>query len=83
MAEIARLAERLARRIATPCPACGAPGFGITRTERGLACAECDAPTGLVSHVVETCALCRHEQRKPRPDGRLAATPAECTECNP
>lgn len=83
MAEIAWLAERLARRIATPCPACGAPGFGVTLTQRGLACTDCDAPTSLVSHVVETCAVCPHEQRKPRPDGRLFATPAECPECNP
>lgn len=83
MAEIARVAERLARRIATPCPACGQPGFGITRTEPGLACPECGAPTALASGVVETCALCPHEQRRPRPDGRLTATPAECPECNP
>ena len=83
MGEIARLAERLARRIASPCPACGAPGFGITATQRGLPCADCGAPTQLVSLVIETCALCQHEQRKPRPDGRLTSTPAECPECNP
>jgi hypothetical protein len=83
MAEIARLAERLARRIGTLCPACSTPGFGVTSAGRGLPCAECGAPTRLIATVVETCACCRHEQRKPRPDGRLFATPAECPECNP
>ena len=83
MREIARLAERLARRIASPCPACGAPGFGVTAAQCGLPCADCGAPTQLVSHVIETCALCQHQQRQPRPDGRVSSTPAECPECNP
>lgn len=83
MGEIATLAERLARRIASPCPACGTPGFGVTAMQRGLPCAECGAPTQLVRYVIEACALCQYEQRKPRPDGRLTSTPAECQECNP
>lgn len=83
MGEISRLAERLARRIATACPACGTAGFGPVRCERGLPCADCDAPTQLVRLVVEACTRCLHEQRKPRPDGRLTANPAQCPECNP
>ncbi len=83
MAAIAHLAGRLARRIGAACPSCMAPGFGTIRAARGLPCEDCGAPTQLVDHLVEGCALCLHEQLRPRPDGRLAATPAECPECNP
>lgn len=83
MAEIAKLAETLARRIATPCPSCAAPGFGVVRSEHGLPCEDCEAPTGLVRALVKGCTLCRHEEITPRPDGRMNATPAHCPECNP
>lgn len=83
MAEIEKLAHRLARRIATPCPACGMPGFGVIRSETGLPCAECEAPTALVRNLVSGCARCGHEYETPRGDGRLVATPAECPACNP
>lgn len=83
MAAIGRLARRLAERIATPCPACGAPGFGVARTEPGLACEDCGAPTSLVRALIFACPACRHEETRPRPDGRVNATPAECPECNP
>jgi hypothetical protein len=83
MAEIAELAKKLARRIATPCPSCAAPGFGIVRTERGLPCEQCDAPTGLVRTLISGCAVCGHEDQGPRTDGRITATPSECQECNP
>jgi hypothetical protein len=83
MAEIARLGETLSRRLATPCPACGAPGFGPIRSETGLQCEDCGAPTSLVRALVLGCARCAHEETRPRPDGRAAATPAECPECNP
>lgn len=83
MGEIAKLADRLARRIATPCPACGTPGFGALRSEAGLPCSECGAMTRLVRTVVHGCVKCGFEDRKPRPDGRTQANPAECGLCNP
>lgn len=83
MREIAHLADRLARRIATPCPACGAPGFGRKAVERGLVCSGCGEATSLVRTVVHGCVLCPNEQFFPRDDGRLTASPAECPECNP
>lgn len=83
MTLIAGLAERLAARLATPCPACGAPGFGIARSERGLACKDCGAETELVRALILACGACRFETEGPRPDGRLEAEPAECPECNP
>jgi ribosomal protein L37E len=83
MGQIATLAERLARRIATPCPACGTPGFGRIRTEAGLPCAECGVKTRLVRSIIEGCARCGYERETPRPDGRTEASPAECDLCNP
>ena len=83
MGEIAKLGEQLALRLATPCPACGAPGFGVIRSEAGLACEDCGAPTALTRALVFGCARCAYEETRPRPDGRVAATPAECPECNP
>lgn len=83
MAEIGKLAVKLATRMATTCPACAAPGFGVVRSETGLPCAECGTPTLLVRRIVSGCALCSHEARAPRADGRTAASPAECPVCNP
>lgn len=83
MGEIAKLADLLARRIATPCPACGTPGFGIIRNELGLPCSECGGRTRLVRAVLHGCARCGLEQSHPRPDGRTEANPAECELCNP
>ena len=83
MTEIAKLADKLARRIATPCPACSAPGFGTVRVERGLPCRDCGAPTSLIHTLIQGCMLCSHEDVAMRSDGRLTATPAQCPECNP
>lgn len=83
MKAIARLAEALAQRIAAPCPACSAPGFGPTGAERGLPCVDCGAATPLTQFVIETCSACSHVRRLPRSDGRSTASPAECQECNP
>lgn len=83
MGVIARLAERFAARLATACPSCAAPGFGVTRSEAGLPCRECGAETELTRAVISGCGACRFERRAPRPDGRTQASPAECPECNP
>lgn len=82
-AELGKLAEKLARRIATPCPACAAPGFGTIRAERGLPCADCGTPTDLIRILITGCVCCGFERSVPRPDGQPAASPANCPECNP
>ena len=83
MATIARLAERLAKRLATPCPGCGAPGFGRLRVEAGLPCAVCTAPTAMVAREIHGCAACGAEAARPRPDGLAEADAATCQHCNP
>ena len=83
MAEIAKLANKLAARLATPCPSCQAPGFGIQAQIPGLECRDCGAPTALVRQVTYRCPACQHEDPRPRPDGQTRAEPQYCPECNP
>jgi hypothetical protein len=83
MASIATAGQRLARRLATPCPVCRAPGFGRVDVVPGLPCALCGEPTRLVAGEVFGCAGCPHREQRPRADGRTAADPGSCDHCNP
>ena len=78
---LARLAERLAGRLATPCPACAAPGFGRVDAEPGLPCRVCAAPTGLPRSEIHACPACGHTRTRPVSDAR--ADPRDCPDCNP
>jgi hypothetical protein len=76
MTVIGELADALARRLATPCPACGAPGWGSIRGESadtGDAFAE---PPRSVCRAVFGCVLCPHTEAVPCV-GTLSAAP--CT----
>lgn len=79
---LAELAERLARRIATPCAVCAAPGWGIVDVETGLPCEWCAQPTPLVAYDVFGCARtgCRERRRVPRVE---LAPAGQCPACNP
>jgi hypothetical protein len=83
MGEIAKAAQDLAQRLATPCPACTAPGFGLARVERGLPCSACGTATEKVIAEIHACPACGHEAREARADGLAAADPGECPACNP
>lgn len=83
MAIIARLGDKLAARLARPCPSCAAPGWGMVRTQRGLPCRDCGLTTGLVAHEVHGCTACGAETIMPRSDGKTAADPQHCDFCNP
>ena len=83
METIGRLAERLAVRLGTACPACTAPGWGLLRMETGLPCAWCDGPTLMVKAEVHGCTLCKFETNRPRTNGPTVADPGHCPACNP
>jgi hypothetical protein len=83
MRSIRRLGVALVRRLATPCPACAAPGWGLCHTEPGLACGWCGGPTALTAIEVWACGSCGHRQRRPRRDGLNQADPGQCPRCNP
>ena len=71
----------MARRIATPCPACGAPGWGRTGTIGGLACERCHAPTTETRFEVLGCVKCAHSELGGRRDGRKTALASGCVSC--
>lgn len=83
MVTLERLAEKLAQRLLTECPACAAPGWGKVGVRTGLPCAWCDTPTRWVSHERYGCFLCDFRQEIPRSDGMTAADPGHCPHCNP
>lgn len=78
---LARLAYRLAHRLATPCPACGTPGFGRHRSVTGLPCTGCGSPTSLPLYDEHACCACPH--RSTVHVGPPGADPARCEYCNP
>ncbi|SBT39875.1 hypothetical protein GA0070611_1058 [Micromonospora auratinigra] len=81
MAVIAEAGRRLARRVATPCPDCATPGFGLVATHPGLPCAACGTPTDLVAERVSGCGSCGYRRVEPVRPG--AADPGVCPHCNP
>jgi hypothetical protein len=83
MAAIRALAGRLAARLASLCPACACPGFGQVDVLRGLPCSACGQPTQGVVAIIDGCTACGHRDKRPRPDGVTAASPASCDWCNP
>jgi hypothetical protein len=83
MSLIRRLSFKLARRLATPCPACAAPGWGMTGQSAGLPCEECETPTEMILWEVFTCTACAHRETRPRFDGLQKAPAGRCGYCNP
>lgn len=83
MAAIRQLAFRLVRRLASPCPACDSPGWGVVDQRSGLPCADCGQPTALTRVLIRGCARCDHQEETPRPDGLRWADPGRCDWCNP
>ncbi|CAN5902242.1 hypothetical protein BH11VER1_BH11VER1_11920 [soil metagenome] len=81
MTSIRQLAFRLARRLATQCPTCNAPGWGQTDVVKGLPCEECDAPTTLTLFRVFSCSKCIHREEKRSLE--VYADPQFCPYCNP
>lgn len=81
MTSIARAAEALARRAASECPRCAAPGFAIVERVRGLPCEGCGAPTDDPRADLFRCDDCAYVELRER---AVAHAPmAHCPECNP
>ena len=74
------LADTLARRLATLCPACGTPGFGRVDSQRGLPCRICETPTDEIRTEVHACSRCSHCVTTAI---ATTADPAWCPQCNP
>lgn len=83
MKEIARLANKIAQRIATPCIRCKSPGFGFKSTQGQLPCALCHSPSSFYEEEIWACITCDYEEYKKRSDGLCKADPKYCEYCNP
>jgi hypothetical protein len=83
MSNIAKLAERLAKRLVTPCPKCGSPGWGATKVARGLPCCDCGSPTDLPCGEVFTCTKCRFEEVRAIQNATEVMSSMYCSLCNP
>jgi hypothetical protein len=83
MAVIRRLAFKLARRLATPCPACAVPGWGMTDQSKGLPCEACGTATEMILAEIFTCTQCVHREERPRLDDLREAPAGRCPLCNP
>jgi len=75
------LSWKLARRLATLCPDCEAPGFGHIDSRRGLPCEGCGEPTHWIDFEIDGCAACGHAVARPRKDGRRSASRLSCRAC--
>lgn len=75
------LAWKLASRLATLCPKCGAPGFGHLASRRGLPCEKCGDPTHWIDFEIDGCSCCGHAVVRPRKDGRRTAPRLSCKAC--
>ncbi|PGH44300.1 hypothetical protein COO58_07550 [Micromonospora sp. WMMA1996] len=80
MRVIAAAGRRLARRLAAPCPACAAPGFGPVGAEPGLPCRDCGTPTPRDASLISGCGRCPYRSSRPVAG---AADPGSCPACNP
>lgn len=83
MKVISELAEKMACRLASLCPACSCPGWGIVDYVLGLPCGECGFKTKQIAQEVYGCAGCDYKKAVPRGDGVTKSSPAYCDVCNP
>lgn len=83
MRVIGELAASFAKRLATLCPNCQSPGWGMLETIRGLECELCGSETEMVKLELYGCPTCKHKEQYPRKDGLALAEPQYCGWCNP
>ncbi|MHA7650210.1 DUF6671 family protein [Mycobacterium sp. ML4] len=74
------LANRLAGRLATPCPGCCSPGYGRVAVREGLPCRACGWASTLIAADIYGCAACDFRTEDARTG---SADPRFCPQCNP
>ncbi|MHB8296137.1 MAG: DUF6671 family protein [Acidimicrobiales bacterium] len=80
---IAGAAERLAQRVASRCPSCGAPGWGRIDVVVGIPCSWCGGEIASPRAELDGCPSCdRRDLRDLLPPG-ATGDPANCPACNP
>lgn len=79
---IRRAAELLAKRVATLCPECRSPGFGLIKYVTGLHCNSCGLlDEDAISCELLCCVKCEYQEKgNPRAS---SLSPEHCNNCNP
>ena len=75
--------KKLIDKIASVCPHCNAPGFGITEAKQGLPCKLCEFPTQSTLSYIYTCQKCLFQKEQRHPHGKVNEEPLYCDFCNP
>lgn len=83
MKVIEKVGQKLIDSLNSFCPKCKTPGFAISRGIPGLPCEDCGEPSRTSKEVLWSCVKCDHSEQKPRPDGIVKISAAECEHCNP
>ena len=81
MKNIKELSYQMASQLATSCPSCTIPGWGIIKYIPGLPCQECKMPTKLIRSQIYGCCKCDHQEIVEITNG--LADPGCCLICNP
>lgn len=76
-------AIRLAKRLASKCPECGAPGWGKTEIIYGIPCSCCGTQVPKERAENYSCQVCSFSKIQPILTTPAEADPAECPYCNP
>lgn len=79
---IAAAAADLATRLATLCPWCASPGWGVSEVASGRACSWCDGPTDEPGAYRWACPACDATDVCPI-EPCQPGNPARCSRCNP
>lgn len=79
---IAEAADRLGRRLASRCPRCRCPGWGLAERLDGAPCRECGCPTRRLRLERFACGSCSHSEERSTPEAE-GVDPAFCPVCNP
>lgn len=83
MQTIAKATQNLIQKLNQFCPQCGWPGFDLLKSEPGLPCGWCGAPTSLIQTEIYGCKKCDFTQEVHFPEGIETADPGQCAYCNP
>lgn len=75
--------KKLIEKIASLCPKCNTPGFGITETKPGLPCALCKFPTRTTLSYIYTCQKCSFRKEQMYPHDKTTEDAAYYDFCNP
>ncbi len=83
MKSIERGVGQLIESMKSNCPSCKTPGFSVRKSEAGLPCEWCNAPTKSPKNHIKTCIKCDFEERIQNPNNRKTEDPTYCDLCNP